>query len=99
MSRLLPSDCAMPLVTIGIAVIPPLPVLVATPAPSRLIHASSVKVAAPRPGACPRATNAFVPPKSTAYFGVSAGSATPVATTVRESVPEASPSLAVSVST
>ena len=56
MSTLLPSACAMPLVTRGIAVTPPVPVLVATPAPSRLIQASSVNVAAPRPGAGPSAT-------------------------------------------
>ena len=57
MSRLLPSLWARPFVSSGIAsVIPPEPVLVATPAPSRLNHVSMVKVVAPRPGAGPNVT-------------------------------------------
>ena len=66
MSRLLPSACAIPLVTIGIAVRPPVPVLVAMPVPSRLIQASSVNTEAPRPGATPIVTYALLPLKSIA---------------------------------
>ena len=58
-----PSVSAIPFVTSGTAVMPPLPVKVATPAPSRLIQASSVKVAAPRCGAGPNVTAALVPPR------------------------------------
>ncbi len=68
MSRLLPSTSAMPFVTSGTATTPPVPVFVAMPAPSRRNHVSTVKTEAPRPGACPNVTNAFVPPKSIALF-------------------------------
>ena len=48
MSTVEPSDSARPLVTSGMALaMPPLPVLVPTPAPVRLNHVSSVKVVAP----------------------------------------------------
>ena len=47
---------------------PPVPVLVAMPAPSRRNQVSTVKTDAPRPGAGPNVTNAFVPPKSIALF-------------------------------
>ena len=52
------STSAMPLVTSGIAVTPPVPVKVPTPAPSRRIHASSVNLDAPSAGAGPSVTNA-----------------------------------------
>ncbi len=56
MSTLLFSPSARPLVTRGIASTPPVPVLVETPAPSRLNQVSTVKFAAPSPGAGPNDT-------------------------------------------
>ena len=56
MSTVPPSVSAMPLVTSGIATTPPAPVLVATPAASRLTQVSTVNVAALRPGAAPSFT-------------------------------------------
>ena len=56
MSTVLPSVSAIPLVTSGIAVTPPVPLKVATPAPSRRNHVSIVNVAEPRPGAAPNVT-------------------------------------------
>src|SRR6266508_2918722 len=62
MSTLEPSASARPLVTRGIALaIPPLPVLVPTPAPVRLNQVSSVNVAAPNPAAGPKVTYWFEP--------------------------------------
>ena len=58
----------MPFVTSGTATTPPVPVFVAMPAPSRRNQVSTVKSEAPRPGAGPNVTNAFVPPKSIALF-------------------------------
>src|SRR2546422_3546600 len=94
MSTLLPSASARPFVTIGTALTPPVPVLVAAPAPSRLIQASSVNVEAPSPGAGPNVTYAFVPPKSIALLVAAALTAT-----VSVSVPVSAPSLAVNIST
>ena len=56
MSTVPPSASAIPFVMSGTAVTPPLPVSVATPAPSRRIHASSVNVADPSCGAGPNVT-------------------------------------------
>ena len=56
MSTLPPSASAMPLVTSGTATTPPVPVLVAMPAPSRLNHVSIVIVVTPSPGAAPKVT-------------------------------------------
>ena len=56
MSTLLASASARPFVTSGIASTPPVPVLVETPALSRLNHVSTVNVAAFRPGAAPNVT-------------------------------------------
>ena len=57
MSTLLPSASARPLVTSGMAsTMPPVPVLVETPALSRLNQVSMVNVAASRPGAAPKVT-------------------------------------------
>ena len=56
MSTLLPSFSARPFVTSGTAVTPPVPVLVATPVPSRRNQVSIVNVAAPSPGAGPNVT-------------------------------------------
>src|SRR6266550_8153556 len=94
MSRLLPSAWAIPLVTIGIAVTPPLPVLVAAPAPSRLIHASSVNTEAPRPGATPIVTYALLPLRSIALLV--AGAPTVIVTV---SLALSAPSFAVSLNT
>ena len=58
----------MPFVTSGTATTPPVPVFVAMPGPSRRNQVSTVKTDAPRPGAGPNVTNAFVPPKSIALF-------------------------------
>jgi hypothetical protein len=69
------------------------PVLVATPAPSRLNHASRVNVAEPRPGACPSATIPEVPLRSTAVL-LDAG----LTVMVTVSLPVSAPSLAVSLS-
>src|SRR5436309_3764940 len=67
MSTLLPSASARPLLRSGIASgMPPVPVLVPTPAPSCLNHVSMVNVAVPRPGAGPKVTYSFVPSKSSA---------------------------------
>ncbi len=66
MSRSLPSACAMPLVISGTATTPPVPVLVAMPAPSRLNQVSSVNVVTPRPAgpeACPNVTKSLTPSK------------------------------------
>ena len=71
MSRLSPSTSCIPLVTIGMAVTPPVPVVVAVPTPSRLIQASSVNASVPRPGAGPSVTCALVPLKSMANLGTS----------------------------
>ena len=62
MSTVPPSASAIPFVMIGTAVTPPVPEKVATPAPSRRIHASSVNVDAPSCGAGPNVTYALVPP-------------------------------------
>src|SRR2546422_10007496 len=94
MSTLLPSASARPFVTIGTALTPPVPVLVAAPAPSRLIQASRVNVEAPSPGAGPNVTYAFVPPKSIAE--PADGTVTLMVTV---SVPLSAPSFAVSIST
>src|SRR5437763_1248738 len=94
MSTLLPSASARPLVTTGTALIPPVPVLVGAPAPSRLIHASSVNVDEPSTGAMPNVTYALVPPKSIAAFVAAA-----LTVMVTVSVPLRAPSLAVSIST
>ena len=56
MSTLLPSVSAIPFVTSGIAVTPPVPLKVAMPAPSRRNQVSSVKVDDPSPGAAPKVT-------------------------------------------
>src|SRR6266511_2500743 len=56
MSTFDPSASARPFVTSGIAVIPPVPVLVAEPPPVHLNHVSSVNCAAPSPGAAPIVT-------------------------------------------
>ena len=56
MSTLPPSASAIPLVTSGMATTPPVPVLVAMPAPSRLNHVSIVSVDTPSPGAAPNLT-------------------------------------------
>src|SRR5207249_8155881 len=66
MSTLLPSDCARPFVTSGIASTPPVPVLVDTPVPSPLNQVSIVKVAVPSPLAWPKVTKSFEPSKSSA---------------------------------
>ena len=68
----------MPFVTSGTAVMPPVPVKVATPAPSRLIQASRVNVAAPRCGAGPNVTEAFVPPNLMAELVGSGDTVTPI---------------------
>src|SRR5678815_2067102 len=58
---------AAPLASSGTAVIPPVPVLTATPGVVlRLNHASSVNWAALRPGAEPIFTQSFVPSKVSA---------------------------------
>src|SRR5437773_2733991 len=95
MSTLLPSLSERPLVTSGTAVMPPVPVVVVAPAPSRRNHASIVNVAAPRPGAGPIVTYAFVPPKSIALLTGAAA----VTVTLKLSLLARSPSLAVSIST
>ncbi len=66
MSTLEPSASARPLVTSGMAVMPPLPVLVPTPAPVRWNQVSSVNVAAPSPGAAPNVTYWLLPLKARA---------------------------------
>ena len=96
MSTVLPSTSAIPFVMSGTAVTPPVPVKVATPAPSRRIHASSVNVEAPSCGAGPNVAYALVPPSCSAMLITGA---TPSTTTVTVSLVENSPSLAVSVST
>ncbi len=68
MSTTLPSCSAMPLVTRGTAITPPVPVVFDTPAPSRRNQVSTVNCSRPRPGAGPKVTYAFVPPKSSAVF-------------------------------
>ena len=89
-----PSVSAMPLVTSGMATTPPVPVLVAMPVPSRRNHVSIVSVETPRPGAAPKVTYTFVPPKSRARF-----TAFGFTVTVSVSAAERTPSLAVSCST
>src|SRR6266571_8951803 len=67
MSTLLPSVSARPLVTSGMpSAMPPLPVLVPMPGPSRVNHVSMVNVAVPKPGAAPNVTYSLVPSKSRA---------------------------------
>src|SRR5207237_2987404 len=95
MSTLLPSLSERTFVTSGTAVIPPVPVEVVTPVPSRRNHASIVNVAAPRPGAGPNVTYALVPPKSIALLTGAAA----VTVTLIVSLLASSPSLAVSIST
>src|SRR6266545_5277193 len=57
MSTFEPSASARPFVISGTALaIPPVPVLVPTPAPVRLNHVSNVNCAAPKPGAAPNVT-------------------------------------------
>ena len=56
MSTVPPSASAMPFVTSGTAVTPPVPVKVAMPAPSRRNHVSIVSVETPRPGDAPKVT-------------------------------------------
>ncbi len=64
MSTFEPSASARPFVTSGIAVTPPVPVLVARPAPVCLNQVSSVNVAAPRAGAAPNVTYELEPFRS-----------------------------------
>src|SRR4029453_7846980 len=64
MSAFVPSELAWarPLVTSGTAVMPPVPVLVPTPAPDRRNQVSTVNGAAPSaPAAAPNVTWSFVP--------------------------------------
>src|SRR5438105_4866383 len=74
MSTLLPSACAVPLVTSGTAVTPPVPVDVVTPLPVRMNHSSSVKSCAPSPpapvpAADPKVTRSSSPSNCSAYSG------------------------------
>ncbi len=60
-------DSDRPFVTSGIAVIPPVPLVVAgEPVPSRRNHVSIVKVSLLRPGAAPNVTWSSTPSKSRA---------------------------------
>ena len=61
------SACGPPLVTSGIALaMPPVPVLMPTPAPSRRNQVSTVKVVALRPEPAPKVTKSLLPSRSTA---------------------------------
>ena len=64
MSTLEPSLSARPLVTSGTATTPPLPVLVAVPAPSERNQVSIVNCDRPSAGASPKVTWSSVPSKS-----------------------------------
>ena len=80
MSTLLFSASPRPLVSSGIAdVSPPLPVVVATPAPVLLNHSSSVKVCAPSVGAAPNVTRSSTPSNCSAYSGAALTTANPIA--------------------
>src|SRR5256712_3952618 len=94
MSTLLPSFSARPFVTSGTAVTPPVPVLVATPAPSRRNQASIVNVAESSPSAGPNVTYALVPPKSIPLLVTAA-----LTITVSVSLPASTPALALNIST
>src|SRR3990167_3789244 len=61
MSTLLLSPSDRPFVTRGTALTPPLPVLVATPAPLRLNQVSRVMLDAPSAGAGPKVTWSLAP--------------------------------------
>src|SRR6266536_6207909 len=68
MSTFEASASARPFVTSGIALaMPPLPVLVPTPAPVRLNHVSTVKREAPSDGAAPKVTYWLEPLSDNAY--------------------------------
>ena len=96
MSTVLPSTSAIPLVMSGTAVTPPVPVKVATPAPSRRIHASSVNVEAPELRRRPERHIRVGPAQLQRRVDHGRHA---VHTTVTASLVESSPSLAVSVST
>src|SRR6185295_3405786 len=95
MSLLLPSASLRPFATSGTAVTPPVPVLVAWPAPRCLNHASIVNVADPSAGAGPNVTYAPAPGNRSAVL-LPAAAAT-VAVIVSDA--DSAPSLEVSLNT